>query len=112
MFNQNDRLTRENSEDDPKALAPVSRVVSPPVIFQFYSQAGQAAANCRELEYAKREPKGNGKHGSGRCQGSKVDKDDTATADRGDKKLDRLKCYYCEGSHIEANCPELLKDVP
>ena len=66
VFNQYDRLTREKSEADPKALAFVSRVVSPPVICQFRSQARNTAANCRKLEYAKRKPKGNGKRGSGR----------------------------------------------
>ena len=26
--------------------------------------------------------------------------------------MHRLKCYYCEGPHIEANCPEKSKDAP
>ncbi|CAN0408376.1 unnamed protein product, partial [Ascophyllum nodosum] len=65
VYNQYDRLTREKSEAGPKALASVSRVVCPPEICQFCSQAGHTAANCRKLEYAKREPKGNGKSGSG-----------------------------------------------
>ena len=112
VYNQYDRLTREKSEAGPKALASVSRVVCPPEICQFCSQAGHTAANCRKLEYAKREPKGNGKRGSGRRRGGKTDKDGTASADRGDKKLHRLKCYYCEGPHIQANCPEKSKDAP
>ena len=87
-------------------------MVCPPEICQFCSQAGHTAANCRKLEYAKREPKGNGKRGSGRRRGGKADKDGTASADRGDKKLHRLKCYYCEGPHIQANCPEKAKDAP
>ena len=87
-------------------------MVCPPEICQFCSQAGHTAANCRKLEYAKREPKGNGKRGSGRRRGGKTDKDGTASADRGDKKLHRLKCYYCEGPHIQANCPEKSKDAP
>ena len=112
VYNQYDRLTRENSEAGPKALASVSRVVSSPEICQFCLQAAHTAANCRKLEYAKREPKGNGKRGSGRRRGGKADKDGTASADRGDKKLHRLKCYYCEGPHIRANCPEKSKDAP
>ena len=95
-----------------KALASVSRVVCPPEICQFCSQAGHTAANCRKLEYAKREPKGNGKRGSGRRRGGKDDKDGTASADRGDKKLHRLKCYSCKGPHIQANCPEKSKYAP
>ena len=35
-----------------------------------------------------------------------------ASADRGNKKLHRLKCYYCEGSHIQANWPEKSKETP
>ena len=63
----------ETSEAGPKALANVSRVVCPPEICQYCSQAGHTAANCRKLEYAKREPKGNGKRGSGRRRGGKAD---------------------------------------
>ena len=58
VYKQYDRLTREKSEAGPKALASVSRVVCPPEICQFCSQAGHTAANCRKLEYAKREPRG------------------------------------------------------
>ena len=112
VFNQYDRLTREKSEPGPKALASVSRVVSPPVICQFCSQAGHTAANGTKLEHAKREPKGSGKRGSRRWRGGKTVKDGTASADRGYKKLHRLKCYYCEGPHVQANCPEKSKDVP
>ena len=112
VFKQYDRLTREKSEANPKALASVSRVVSPPVIYQFCSQAGCTAVNFRKLEYAKREPKENGKRGSGRWRGGKADKDGTASTDRDDRKLDRLKCYYCDGPHIQANCPNKSKDVP
>ena len=54
VYNYYDRLTREKSEAGPKALASVSRVVCPPEICQFCSQAGNTAANCRKLEYAKR----------------------------------------------------------
>ena len=57
-FNQYDGLTRVSSEASPKALAFVSRVVSHPVISKLFSQAGHTAANCRMLEYAKREPNG------------------------------------------------------
>ena len=113
VFNQYDRLTRrKKSGAGPKAPAPVSRVVSPTVICQLYSQAGHTAANERKVEYAKREPKGNGKRGSGRWRGGKADKDGTASAEKGDKKLHRLKVYYCEGPRIQANCPEKSKDVP
>ena len=56
--------------------------------------------------------KGNGKRGSGRWRGGEADKDGTGSADRGDKKLHRLKCYYCEGPHIQANCTEKSKDAP
>ena len=112
VYNQYDRLTREKSEVDPKALVSVSRVVCPPEICQFCSQAGHTAANCRKLEYVKREPNGNGKRGSGRRRGGKADKDGTVSADRGDKKLHRLKGYYCEGPHTQANCPEKSKDAP
>ena len=42
----------------------------------------------------------------------KADKNGTVSADRGDKKIHRLKCYYCEGPHIQANCPEKSKDAP
>ena len=52
------------------------------------------------------------KRGSGRRRGGKADKDGTASADRGHKKLHRLKCYYCEGHHIQANSPEKSKDAP
>ena len=109
VYHQYDRLTREKSEAGPKALANASLVVCPPEIYQFCSQAGHTAANCRKLEYAKREPKGNGKRGSGRRRGGKADKDGTVSADRADKKLHHLKCYYCEGPHIQANCPEKSK---
>ena len=112
VYNQYDRLKREKSEAGPKALASVSRVVSPPEICQFCSQVDCTTVNCRKLEYAKRNPKGNGKRGSGRRRGGKADKDDTASADRGDKKLHRLECYYYEGPHIQANCPENLKVAP
>ena len=47
-----------------------------------------------------------------RRRGGKADKDGTASADRGDNKLHRLKRYYCEGPHIQANCPEKAKDAP
>ena len=104
VYNQYDRLTLEKSEAGPKALASVSRVVSPPEICQFCSQAGHTVANCRKLECAKRESKGNGKRGSGRRRSGKADKGGTASTGRGDKKLHRLKCYYCEGPHIQANC--------
>ena len=100
VFNQYGRLTREETEADPKTLVSVSRMVSPPVICQFCSQAGHTAVNCRKLEYTKRKPKKNGKHGSGPWRGGKADEDGTASADRGDKKLHRLKFYYCEGPHI------------
>ena len=80
VYKQYGRLTREKSEAGPKALASVSRVVSPPEIYQFCSQAGHITANCRKLEYAKREPKGNGKRGSGRRRGGKANKDGTASA--------------------------------
>ena len=86
-------------------------MVSPPEVCQLCLQAGQTAANCRALEYAKREPKGNGKCGSGRRRGGKADKDGTGSADRGDKKLHPLKCYYCEGPHIQAICAEKSKDA-
>ena len=66
VLNQYVRLTREKSETGSKALASVGRVVSPPVICQFCSQAGHIAVNCRKLEYAKREPKGSDKRGRGR----------------------------------------------
>ena len=111
--NQYDRLTLETSEAGPMSLASVSRVVCPPAICQFCSQAGHTPANCRKLEYAKREPKGNGKRGSGRRRCGKDDKDGTLSADRGEKKLHRLKCYYCgEGLHMQANWPEKSKDAP
>ena len=58
VYKQYARLTREKSEAGPRALASVSRVVCPPEICQFCSQAGHTAANCRKLEYAKREPRG------------------------------------------------------
>ena len=112
VYNQYDRLTREKSGAGPKALASVSRVVCTPEICQFCLQAGHTATNHRKLEYAKREQKGNGKRGSGRRRGGKADKDGTASADRGNKKLHRLKCYYCESPHIQANCPEKSKDAP
>ena len=112
VYNQYDRLTRGKLEAGPKALAFVSRVVCPHEICQFCSQAGHIAGNSIKLEYAKREPKGNSKRGSGRRRGGKADKDGTASADRGDKKLHRLKCYYCEGPPIQANCPEKSKDAP
>ena len=112
VYDQYDRLTREKLEAGPKALASVSRVVSRPEICQFCSQAGHTAANGRKLEYAKREPKGNGKRGSGRRRSSKAEKYGTAFADRGNKKLHRLKCYYCECPHIQSNCPEKSKDAP
>ena len=102
VYYQYGRLTREKSGAGLKALASVSRVECPPEICQFCSQAGHTAANCRKLEYAKRKPKGNGKRGSGRWRSGKADKDGTAFADRGYKKLHRLKCYYCEGPHIQA----------
>ena len=112
-YNQYDRLTLGKSEAGPITLAPVSRVVCPPAICQFCSQAGHTLANCRKLEYAKREPKGNGKRGSWRRRCGKADKDGTLSADRGDKKLHRLKCYYCgEGLHMQADCPEKSKDAP
>ena len=66
VYNQYDRLTREKSAAGPKALASVSCLVSSPETCQFCSQAEHTATNCRKLEYAKREPKGNGKRGSGR----------------------------------------------
>ena len=112
VYNQYDRLTREKSEAGPKALASVSRVVPPPEKCQFCSQAGHTAANCRKLEYAKREPKGNGKRGSGRWRAGKADTYGTTSADRGDKRLHRLKCYYCEGPHIQVNCSVKSKDAP
>ena len=114
VHNQYDRLTREESEAGPKSLASVNRVVSPPEICQFCSQAEHTAANCRKLKCAKREPKGNGKHGSGqrRRRAGKANKDGTASADRGDKKLHRLKCYYCEGPHIQTNFPKKSTDAP
>ena len=46
-----------------------------------------------------------------RRRGGKADKDDTASADRGVNKVHRLKRYYCEGPHIQANCPEKSKDA-
>ena len=58
------------------------------------------------------ELKGNGKRGSGRRRSGKADKGGTASTDRGDKKLHRLKCYFCEGPHIQANCPEKSMDAP
>ena len=64
------------------------------------------------MEYAKRKPKWNGKRGSGRQRGGKAGKDGTSSADRGVKKFNHLKCYYCEGPHIQANCPEKSKDAP
>ena len=113
VYNQYDRPTRKTSEAGQKALVSVSCVVCLPETCQFCSRAGHTAANCRKLEYAKREQKGNGKCGGGRRQGGKDDKDGTASADIGDKKLHRLKCYYyCEGPHIQANCPEKSKDAP
>ena len=112
VYNQYDQLTRETLEVGLKLLASVSRVVCPPEICQFCSQAGPTAANCRKLEYAHRKLKGNGIRGSVRSRGRKADKDGTASADRGDKKLHRLKCYYCEGPPIQANCPEKSKDAP
>ena len=112
VYNQYDRLTRGKLEAGPKALAFVIRVVCPHEICQFCSQAGHNAGNSIKLEYAKREPKGNSKRGSGRRRDGKADKDGTASADRGDKKLHRPKCYYCEGPHIRANCPEKSKHAP
>ena len=111
IYNQYDRLTREKSEAGPKALASLNRVASPPEIYQFCLQAGHTAANSRKLEYAKREPKGNGKLCSGRRRGGEAEQDGTVFADRGDKKLHRLKCYNCEYPHIQANCPEKSKDA-
>ena len=112
VFNQYDRLTREKLEAGPKALVSVSRLVSPSVICQFCSKSGAHRGELQKLEYAKREPKGDGKGGSGRWRGGKADKDGTASADRGDKKLHRLTCYKCECPRIQANCPEKSKDVP
>ena len=114
VYDQYDRLTREKSGAGPKALVSVNRVVSPPPPekCRFCSQAGHTAANCRKLEYAKREPKGNGKRGNGGRRSSKADKGGTASTDRGDKKLHRLKCYFCEGPHIQANYPEKSIDAP
>ena len=71
VYNQYDGLTRETSEAGPKLLASVSRVVCPPEICQFCSQAGPTAANCRKLEYAKRKPKGNGKRACD-CEAAKL----------------------------------------
>ena len=34
------------------------------------------------------------------------------SADRGNEKLYHLKCHYCKGPHIQANCPEKSKDAP
>ena len=68
VFKLCDRLTHKRSEAGPNAIASVSRVVSPPVYCQLCSQADHAAVNCRKLEYAKRESKGNAKRGSGRWQ--------------------------------------------
>ena len=112
VYNQHERLWRKKSGAGPKALASVSRVVCPAEIRQLCSQAGHTAANCKKMEYAKREPKGNGKRGSERRRGDKANKDGTASADRGDKKLHRLKCYFCEGPHVQAKCSEKSKDAP
>ena len=106
VYNQYDRQTREKSEAGPKALASVCRVVPPPEICQFCSQAGHTAANCRKLEYAKREPKENDKRGRGQRRGGKADEGSAASANRGDKKLHRqrlgkagIRRFRLQGGH-------------
>ena len=111
VYNFYDRLTREKSEAGTKPLASVSRVVAPPKYASSVRKRG-TPRRAAESWSTPNEPKGNGKRGGGRRRGGKADKDGTASADRGDKKLHRLKCYYCEGHHIQANCPEKSKDAP